>query len=496
MKTTRVQARRTRLLLAFGAVLLTAGFILRAEQDPAAGSDSSCNPSKQPAHAAPMQPSKGPSESFAPTVKKVAPAVVRIVTALRLETLSDGAAKNEDPLWRYFVGQAAHGGSRHPIECGLGSGVIVTEDGYILTNCHLVNGPTEIKVTLQDGREFNAKVVGLDPKSDIAVIKISAHDLPTVSVAESRNVQVGDVVLAIGNPFGVGQTVTHGIVSATDRGGMGIEDYESFIQTDAPINPGNSGGALVDVNGHLIGINTAILSHSGGNLGIGFAVPSDLALKVMADLVKHGYVVRGYLGVEAQDLPPELAKEFGLKHATGALVAAVVPSAPAARAGLEVGDVITRFDGKEMRDARQLKLLVAEVKPGQAVPVEVLRNGSTWPLRVTIAQASDWERLAKAQRSCDEHPGPLQGVTMGELNGELRQQLRVPRYVQGAVVLDVNQLSAAAQAGLRPGDVLQSVDRQEVKTAEEASRVAQNTTNKRMLLRVWSNSGSRFLVVD
>ena len=197
-------------------------------------------------------------------------------------------------------------------------------------------------------------MIGLDPKSDIAVIKIAAHHLPTVPLADSRKVQVGDLVLAIGHPFGVGQTVTHGIVSATDRGGMGIEDYESFIQTDAPINPGNSGGALVDVTGHLIGINTAILSSSGGNLGIGFAVPSDLARRVMTDLVKYGYVVRGYLGVEAQDLTPELATEFKLHNATGVLVGGVSPNGPAEQAGLKVGDVISRFDGKEVLDARQL----------------------------------------------------------------------------------------------------------------------------------------------
>ena len=372
----------------------------------------------------------------------------------------------------------------------------MTEDGYILTNSHLVNGPAEIKVTLQDGREFNAKVIGLDPKSDIAVVKINAHNLPTVPLAESQNVQVGDLVLAIGNPFGVGQTVTHGIVSATDRGGMGIEDYESFIQTDAPINPGNSGGALVDVNGHLIGINTAILSRSGGNLGIGFAVPSDLARRVMTDLVKYGYVVRGYLGVEAQNLTPELAKEFNLDPTTGALVAAVVPNGPAARAGLEVGDVITGFDGKPAGDARQLRLLVAEAKPCHTVQVEVIRNGSTRPFRVTIAQASVYERLAKVDCSYDKHPGALQGVTMGELNSQLRQQLKVPRYVQGAVVLDVNQYSAAAGAGLRPGDVILSMNHHEVENAQEASRLTQNAKDKRTLLRVWSLSGSRFLLVD
>ena len=273
--------------------------------------------------------------------------MVRIVTALRPEALADLAGAMEDPLLRSLLGQIPRGRSGRLVECGLGSGVIVTEDGYILTNSHLVNGPTEVEVTLPDGREFKAKVIGLDAKSDVAVIKIDAHHLPTVPLADSRNVRVGNLVLAIGNPFGVGQTVTHGIVSATDRGGIGIEDYESFIQTDAPINPGNSGGALVDVTGHLIGINTAILSRSGGNLGIGFAVPSDLCRRVMTDLVKHGYVVRGYLGLEAQDLTPELAKEFKLHSATGALVGGVAPNGPAEKAGLEVGEPRALIAGTE-----------------------------------------------------------------------------------------------------------------------------------------------------
>jgi len=375
--------------------------------------------------------------------------------------------------------------------------VIVTEDGHILTNSHLVNGPREVEVTLQDGRQFIAKVIGLDAKSDVAVVKIDAHHLPTVPLADSRNVQVGDLVLAIGHPFGVGQTVTHGIVSAIDRGGMGIEDYESFIQTDAPINPGNSGGALVDVTGHLIGINTAILSSSGGNLGIGFAVPSELARRVMTDLFKHGYVVRGYLGVETQDLTPELAKEFKLHAATGALVGGVVPFGPAQRAGLEVGDVITRFDGKEVRGARQLKLSVAEAKPGQTVQFEVLRDGSARPLRVAIGQASNDDLLAKVARNVyEQDPGALQGVIIGELNSELRQELGIPRAVQGAVVLGVNPFSVAAEAGLKPGDVILSINRKEVRNAGDASQLTQNAKDKRTLLRVWSNSGSHFVLIE
>jgi serine protease Do len=375
--------------------------------------------------------------------------------------------------------------------------VIVIENGYILTTSHLVAGANDVEVTLQDGRQFNAKVIGSDAKSDIAVIKIDAHHLPTIPLADSRNVQVGDVVMAIGHPFGVGQTVTHGIVSATDRGGMGIEDYESFIQTDAPINPGNSGGALVDITGHLIGINTAILSSSGGNLGIGFAVPSDLARKVMQDLMIYGYVVRGYFGVEAQDLTPGLVKEFKLHGTTGVLIAGVAHNGPAEQAGVQIGDVITRFDGKEVIDSRQLKLSVAEAKPGHVVSVEVVRDGGVRPCRVFIREASNIDLLAKTDRvTYEQDASALQGVFIGELNSELRQKLKIPDDVQGAVVFDLHAYSMAARAGLRPGDVIVSINRQNIANAGEASRLMQHSKDNRTLLRVWSVSGSHFILIE
>ena len=269
---------------------------------------------------------------------------------------------------------------------GLGSGVIVTKDGYILTNNHVVDNADEVKVTLQDGREFTAKVIGRDPKSDVAVIKIDANGLPVVPMADSDKVEVGDIVLAIGNPFGVGQTVTTGIVSATGRGNLGIEDYEDFIQTDAAINPGNSGGALVDTEGRLIGINTAIFSRTGGNMGIGFAIPSDLARSVMDSLIQYGHVTRGYLGVMIQDLTPALAKEFKLKDSTGALVGDVVPKGPADKAGFKDGDVVLEYNGKKVPDSRRLRLAVGDTKPGTTVPVKILREGASKTLEVTVQQ--------------------------------------------------------------------------------------------------------------
>ena len=253
----------------------------------------------------------------------------------------------------------------------------------------------------------------------------------------------------------------------------------------------------MDVTGQLIGINTAILSSSGGNLGIGFAVPSDLARRVMNDLIKYGYVVRGYFGVETQDLTPALAQEFKLRGTAGVLVGGVVPKGPGEKAGLEIGDVITRFDGKEVRDTRQLNRLVADAKPGQAVPIQVVRDGSATTLRVTVGQASQDDLLARSDRNAyEQDPGKLQGVMIGELNNELRQQLKIPRNVTGALVFGVNPFSTAAEAGLKPGDVIESINRQEVGNAGKVAQLGQATRNKRMLLRVWGNSGSHFIVLE
>ena len=309
LKDMKIAIHRPHSLLTLAILLVNATLVLGGQLDPTTQAGQCGDPLNESVNELPAPHFDGPIETFAPTVKKVSPAVVRVVIALRSDGVASPTSGIENPLSRYSFGKVPPRlRSVRLMKGGLGSGVIVTEDGYILTNSHLVAGANEVEVTLQDGREFKARVIGLDAQSDIAVVKIDAHHLPTVPLADSRKVQVGDLVLAIGNPFGVGQTVTHGIVSATDRGGMGIEDYESFIQTDAPINPGNSGGALVDVTGRLIGINTAILSSSGGNLGIGFAVPSDVARRVMTDLVKYGYVVRGYLGVETQNLTPSSPK--------------------------------------------------------------------------------------------------------------------------------------------------------------------------------------------
>ena len=436
--------------------------------------------------------------SFAPIVKKVAPAVVKVVVTEKAANASDQGPGFDDPFWRHFFGQQMmpHGQLRPPPQHGLGSGVIVTKDGYILTNNHVVDGAQQVKVTLPDGREFSAKVVGRDAKSDLAVIKIAASDLPVIPFADSQRVQVGDEVLAVGNPFGVGQTVTHGIVSATDRGGMGIEDYEDFIQTDAPINPGNSGGALVDMEGRLIGINTAILSRSGGNQGIGFAIPSDLARTVMTSLVEYGHVTRGYLGVMIQNVTPALAKEFGLNSQTGALIGDVVPNGPAAKAGLKDGDVVLQFNGKQVRDSGQLQLAVAETKPDSKVPMEISRAGSAKKMEVTVGQLPGTEQLAKANSGNSQDTGTLNGVGVTDLDSQAREQFKIPQNVQGAVITEVRPDSPAAEAGLKPGDVIESINRHQVKNADQAVQMTENTNSKRTLLRVWSDGASHYIVVD
>jgi serine protease Do len=443
-----------------------------------------------------------PHGSYAPVIKKVSPAVVKIVTTTRMDNESMQQMPGfDDPFWRRFFGDQfgrsmprGQGGSQ--IQHGLGSGVIITKDGYIMTNNHVVDGAKEVTVTLQDGREFTAKVIGRDPKSDIAVVKVDANDLPTVPLADSEKVEIGDVTLAIGNPFGIGQTVTSGIVSAKDRGNMGIEDYEDFIQTDAAINPGNSGGALVDINGRLIGINTAILSRSGGNQGVGFAIPSNLARNVMESLVKDGKVTRGYLGVMIQNVTPALAEEFKLKESKGALIGDVVPDGPADKAGLKNGDVVTEFNGRPISDSRRLQLNVAETKPGTVVHMQVLRDGEKKTFDVTVKQLPGTDKLVDADSSNDTDNGTLNGVEVADLDPQARQQFNVPKEVKGAIVTQVEPGSAAAEAGLKSGDVIQEINHKPVKSADEAVKLTEKSDNKRTLVRVWQNGGSHYVVVD
>jgi len=488
--------------LGLGAALVLAGSAVAFTQKPKSSTP------EVPVDERPITRELGSHNSFAPIVKKVAPGVVKVFTTAKVHNTaySGEGAPGMDDLMRRFFGDDFQGGRMQrrnvpnmpmPRQQGIGSGVIVTKDGYILTNNHVVDGADEVKVALQDGREFTAKVIGRDPKSDVAVVKIDAKDLPYIPTADSDKVEVGDVVLAVGNPFGIGQTVTTGIVSATGRGGALGLDYEDFIQTDAAINPGNSGGALVDSEGRLIGINTAILSRSGGNQGIGFAIPANMARDVMTSLIKDGHVTRGYLGVMIQDVTPALAKQFKLKDNSGALIGDVTSDSPAEKAGLKNGDVILDFDGKKVTDSRHLKLEVARVHPGETVPVKVLRDGSTKTIEVTVKEQPGSERLAKNDKSHDgEDNGTLNGVTVADLDSRARKQFDLPDSIKGVVITDVVPDSAAAEAGLKPGDVIQEINRKPVKSADEAVRLTEKTDDKVSLLRVWSAGGSHYVVVD
>jgi serine protease Do len=417
-------------------------------------------------------PSEGPSRTgFAPVVKQVLPNVVNISTSKVVRTPNQmPEGMQSDPFFQQFFGQGSgnrQDGPRNRREQSLGSGVIVSPEGYILTNNHVVDGATDVKVTLSDKRELKAKIIGTDPKTDVAVLKLEGANFPAITLGDSSKVQVGDYALAIGDPFGVGQTVTMGIVSAKGRGNLGIEDYEDFIQTDAPINPGNSGGALINDRGELVGINTAILSHgSGGNEGIGFAIPVNLARSVMGQILDHGKVTRGYLGVVIQPISPAMAKDLGLNKLQGALVGDVGPKGPAQAGGVQRGDVILATNGNAVNDSNELRNTISMMQPGETVKLEISRNGSTKDLNVKLGELPLSKEEARNQPD-GASKDVLEGVSVENLDAETASQLQLPETTKGVVVTGIDPSSPKADSGLQKGDVIQEVNHQPVHNVAE-----------------------------
>jgi len=445
---------------------------------------------------------QGAAPGFTEIAKSVTPAVVNITASA-----GDRGRDTRDPQeqMEQFFGSPRRPfgppwGPRGPMDPhehrggGMGSGVIVSPDGYIITNHHVIDGARELTVTLPDKREFKGKVIGTDPKTDLALIKVDAQGLPSVPWGDSAKLQVGEYVLAVGNPFGLNSTVTLGIVSALGRGRMGITQYEDFIQTDAAINPGNSGGALVNARGELIGINTAIFSRTGGYQGVGFAVPASMAQPVYDSLVKTGKVVRGYLGVGIQEVTQDLAKLFGLKQTQGALVSDVNEDSPAEQAGIKQGDIIIGYQGSLVQDAVALQRAVTRTPVGTKATAKVVRNGHEMDLTVTIGEQPDSTKIARADQGSSEHP--LAGVAVQELDRQTAHELGLTKKTQGVVVMDVEPDSLASQAGLMPGDVIREINKQPVKSVKDYEKIMSSLKKDQQALLLINRQGaSLFLSV-
>ncbi len=442
------------------------------------------------------------SAAFKNVAKSMRPAVVSITSVKKAPPLARGqhrmSPQMPDELRRFFGDDFAGrlpfnlpGPSQGHAMHGTGSGVIVSEDGYVLTNNHVVTGADDVTVHLSDNRQFKAKVIGTDKATDLAVLKIDATGLAPATLGDSDSMEVGDWVVAIGSPFGLDQTVTAGIVSAMGRGNVGITDYENFIQTDAAINPGNSGGPLVNLKGEVIGIDTAIASRNGGNMGIGFAIPSNMARTVMDSLIKNGHVQRGYLGAMIQNLDPDMAASFGFHGTDGVLIGDVISDGPAAKAGLKMGDIVTRYDGKKVKNVRQLRQLVAATDPSVRVKVELVREGKPQTLIVQIAPlAGDSPSLA-AVKSTETNK---LGISAQTLTQDLASQLGYTTTVKGVVVTAVEPGSAAELAGIQPKDVIVAVGNSRIaNVADLTQAIKTHSTKKGVRLLVMHDNISRYV---
>jgi serine protease Do/serine protease DegQ len=431
--------------------------------------------------ALPVADSQGsPLPTLAPMLERVTPAVVNIATRGTVRVRDNPLML--DPFFQRFFGMPERPKER--TTQSLGSGVVVdARNGYVLTNNHVIDKADEIAVTLRDGRTLTAKLVGTDPEADVAVVQIPAENLTAVSLADSSALRVGDFVVAIGNPFGLGQTVTSGIVSALGRSGLGIEGYEDFIQTDASINPGNSGGALVNLSGELVGINTAILAPGGGNVGIGFAIPVNMTEKIMAQLVAHGEVRRGVVGIAAQDLTVDLARAFNLSDQQGAVVVRVVENSPASRAGLQVGDVVTAVDGRKIASSAELRNAIGLMAVGDNAQISYLREGRAHSARVSIEPP---RKITLDGESVDPR---LAGALLEQTEGGARGDKPA-----GILVAKIAARSPAAATGLQPGDLIVSVNRRQVTQVKELQALASGA--RRLLLNIRRGDAGLFLLLE
>lgn len=434
-------------------------------------------------------------EELPDVIERIVPAVVNISSKKVVEVRGSHPLM-QDPFFRRFFEDYfnRYDLPRERVERNLGSGVIVSQDGYILTNNHLVGEADRVLVTLPDEREFDAEIIGSDPETDVAVLKIEAEGLPSVPIGDSNLLRLGQTVVAIGYPFGIGQTVTRGIVSATSRAGLRLTNYEDFIQTDAAINPGNSGGALINARGELVGINTAIMSRSGGSHGIGFAISINMARDVMEKIIEHGRVVRGWLGVDPQGLDPQMAEFFDVEGTDGVVVALVVENSPAEKGGLLQNDIIVEFNGKKVKDEVDFRRMVADVTPGSSVEIEVLRDGKKKTLDVEIG-----ERRSIAQREGtqeDEGASPLfVGVSLEVLEDYHRRELNLPHSMEGLIVTDVDPASAAAEAGLSAGDVILEINRRRVQSIGEFNEIMERSREDKVLLLIYRGGSQSYIVI-
>lgn len=446
------------------------------------------------------------SDALSEVAAVATPSVVNISTTRVIKAREESPFDFfDDPFFRRFFGdQVPHPNvPRERKEQSLGSGVIVSDDGYIVTNNHVIEKAQEIKVLLSNRRDYTAKLIGADPKTDIAVIKIEAKGLMALSWGDSNKLKVGELVFAIGNPFGLNQTVTMGVISAVGRANVGIADYEDFIQTDAAINPGNSGGALLNTRGELVGINTAIVSRTGGYQGIGFAVPSGMAKQVMESLIKFKKVVRGWLGVSIQEVTSDLAEEFGVKELKGALVSGVMKKSPAEKAGIRQGDVILKYNGKDVDDTGHLRNMVSQTPVGTKVRIKLLRQKNEFEVEAEIAELpkklaerSTGEEQGDEQEDGGDGGGALSGLTARELTPELAARFGLGEKEAGVVVVRIDRGSRAYEAGIRQGDIILQVNQRDVTTLEEYKKAAAKVkANDRALMLIRRKGEDLFVTI-